>query len=136
MPILQVMAVGVLDHRPCVKIAAARALCAALRDRHIHVVPVDVVVTILSTILVHTASQLNDGILEHCLRNRAVDVTVDPARPKPAENRPVDELSMNGVTGSAGDIENSMDDRGCDDIEIAEIIFRSMCEVHTCFLFV
>ena len=127
------MAVGVLDCRRCVKIAAARALYAALRDRHIHVVPVDVVVTILSTILVHTASQLNDDILERSSRSRANDVTaaisVNAASSDSVEDQHVAESPALDVSGSAAEVDSSMIGHEWDDIEISEIILRAMCEV-------
>ena len=68
-PILQVMAVGVLDHRVVVQLAAAKALSAAVLDCHSYAVPTDVLVSIISTVLVHTVAQLNDRLLDACVNH-------------------------------------------------------------------
>jgi hypothetical protein len=60
------MAVGVSDRRTVVRLAAANALSSALSDRHAYVVPADVLMTIISTVLSPIVSQLNDKILALC----------------------------------------------------------------------
>lgn len=74
------MAVGVLDYRHDVQLVSAKALNTALHDRHCFVVPVDVIVTILSTVLVHTASQLNDRFLEECIKRKAAAQLVEDCK--------------------------------------------------------
>lgn len=69
------MSGSVLDRRPRVQSAAARALSASLHDRHSHVVPADVIITILSTVLIHTVSQLNDRLLERQTNESTQPVT-------------------------------------------------------------
>jgi hypothetical protein len=152
-PILQVMALGVLDRRVSVHTAAAAALSSALRDRHCYVVPVDVVVTVLSTVLVHTASQLNDRMLDSFSKH-AVAI-VEAAAPKEDASQVGEVVTRTSISSDTAEAEKDASDEvaqitggGSDSKEEipsveklelrrgerlpGEIILVSMCEV--CFV--
>lgn len=136
------MAIGVLDHRESVSLSASSALRAALRDRHSFVVPVDVIVTILSTVLVHTASQLNERFLAKRLKSRslseAIIVESDIAEFKTCGRASNDSGEVDNVEGGCtSNVEEAINV----DVDVksasshskveAEAIVTLMCEVRT-----
>jgi hypothetical protein len=60
LPILKGMAEGVKADHPPVRLASAKALATALSDRHVKVVPSDLLVTIMSSILIPSINLLLD----------------------------------------------------------------------------
>jgi hypothetical protein len=60
LPILKGIAEGVKADRPPVRLASTKALATALSDRHVKVVPPDLLVTIMSSIVIPSINLLLD----------------------------------------------------------------------------
>ena len=134
------MAVGVSDRRAAVRLTAANALSSALSDRHAYVVPPDVLMTIISTVLSPIVSQLNDKILALCTlctdpRNDSTgagSVVAHPAadNSRAEGNSPLEHVPREiiGAIVERTDMQPKVNIVDCD-AEETEILLRSMTKV-------